>query len=227
MGKFRDFSAQDSQLEFQASDFHDDTDSAILVRERTKSSKLEPTFARKTGKVIEETQHTIAILPENAKQPKIFSRRDITSTSAEQKVLKKVARRATIIETSSSSEPEQSAPKKRKTQKQRKTKTPEVAIEFDEEKPPSFIDISSNTTENESSTKEQTNGISCKTESDAPKETNKPEKVAIPVKASKSWQIDRRVSERKHAPPKRYGIDLIAKHPKKQVEEEKMASGEN
>ena len=94
VGKFRDFSAQDSELEFQPSDFHDDTDSTILVRERTKGSKLEPTFARKTGKVIEETTHTIAILPEKAKQPKIFSKRDIASTSTEQKkVLKKVAKK--------------------------------------------------------------------------------------------------------------------------------------
>ena len=155
-GKFRDFSAQDSQLEFQPSDFHDDTDSTILVRERTKGSKLEPTFARKTGKVIEETTHTIAILPEKAKQPKIFSKRDIASTSTEQKkVLKKVTKRAKINETSSSSEPEQSAHKKGKTQKQGTTKTPEIAIEFDEEMPPSIIDISSTTTENESSTKEQ------------------------------------------------------------------------
>ena len=137
VGKFRDFSAQDSQLEFQPSDFHDDTDSTILVRERTKGSKLEPNFARKTGKVIEETTHTIAILPEKAKQPKIFSKRDIASTSTEQKkVLKKAAKRATINETSSSSEPEQSAHKKGKTQKQGTTKTPEFAIEFDEEMPP-------------------------------------------------------------------------------------------
>ena len=228
VGKFRDFSAQDSQLEFQPSDFHDDTDSTILVREQTKGSKLEPTFARKTGKVIEETTHTIAILPEKAKQPKIFSKRDIASTSTEQKkVLKKMAKRATINETSSSSEPEQPAHKKEKTQKQGTTQPPEIAIEFDEEMPPSIIDISSTTTENESSTKEQSKDTYYKKESDATKESNKPEKVAIPVKATTSWQIDRRVSERKHAPPKRYGIDLISKHPKKQVEEEKKTSGEN
>ena len=70
METFREFLAQDSHLEFQPSDFHDDTDSAILVRERTKGSKLEPTFARKTGKVIQETQHTIAILPEKGKTTK-------------------------------------------------------------------------------------------------------------------------------------------------------------
>ena len=54
VGTVRNFSAQESQLEFQPSDFHDDTDSAILVRERTKGSKLEPTFARKAGTVIQK-----------------------------------------------------------------------------------------------------------------------------------------------------------------------------
>ena len=141
-------------------------------------------------------------------------------------MLKKVGRRATINDTSKSSEPEQPAPKKGKTQKQGDAKTPEVAIEFDEERPTSFIDISSSTTEKEIPTEEPTKEIRCKTENDAPKETNKPEKVAIPVKATTSWQIDRRVSDRKHAPPKRYGIDLISKHPKNQGEEEKKASGE-
>ena len=72
-------------------------------------------------------------------------------------MLKKVGRRATINETSSSSEPEQPAPKKgKKNQKQGKAKTPEVAIECDEEKPPSLIDISSNTTQNVNPTKEPT-----------------------------------------------------------------------
>ena len=104
-----------------------------------------------------------------------------------------------------------------KTQEQGEAKTPEVAIEFDEGRPPS-----SNTTENEIPTKESTKEIRCKTEDDAPKELNKPKNVAIPVKTTTSWQIDRRVSERKHVPSKRHGIDLISKY---QEEEEKKASG--
>ena len=153
----------------------------------------------------QETQHTIAIFPGKAKRPKIFSKRDIASTSVEQKnVLKKVGRRATINETSSSSEPEQPAPKKGKTQKQEKAKTPEVAIEFDEEMPPSVIDISSNTTENENPTQEPTKEISCKTESGAPKETNKPEKVAIPVKATTSLTGEYR--RESTLPPKDMGL---------------------
>ena len=79
VGKFRTLGkfilAQDSQVEFQLSDFHGDTDSTILVRERTKGFKLESNFARKTEEVLRETDHTIAILPENTKQPKIFFKR--------------------------------------------------------------------------------------------------------------------------------------------------------
>ena len=137
VGNVRNILAQDLQVEFQPSDFHGDTDSTILVRERTKGSKLVPTFARKTGSVIRETEHTIAILPENTKQPKIFSNWDIASTSTEKtKVFKKVGRRAQINDTSSSSEPEQPARKKGKTAKRGEAKTPEVAIELEEERPP-------------------------------------------------------------------------------------------
>ena len=50
VGNFWDFSAQDSNVDFQPSDFQDETHSAILVRERIKVSKLETAFARKTGK---------------------------------------------------------------------------------------------------------------------------------------------------------------------------------
>ena len=48
VGKFMDIPEQDSKLEFQPSDFQHETDSTILVRERSKGSKLEPTFGKKT-----------------------------------------------------------------------------------------------------------------------------------------------------------------------------------
>ena len=76
VGKFRDFSAQDSHVECQPSDFQDETDSAILVRERTKDSKLETAFARKTRKVLQKTEHIIALIQEKAKRAKVFSKRD-------------------------------------------------------------------------------------------------------------------------------------------------------
>ena len=106
---------------------------------------------------------------------------------------------------------EQPAPKNGKTKIQGEVKTPEVAIEFDEGRPTSIIDISSNTTENEIPTKESAKQdqqekekeVNCKTEDNTPKAVSKPEKVAIPVKGTTSWQVDGRISERKHAPPQR------------------------
>ena len=50
VGKYLDFPAQDNNVQFQPVDFQDDCDSTVLVRERTKGSKLEPAFARKSGK---------------------------------------------------------------------------------------------------------------------------------------------------------------------------------
>ena len=105
-------------------------------------------LCKKDGESAKRDRPTIAILPENTKRPKTFSKQDIASTSTEQtKVLKKVGRRAQINDTSTSSEPEQPAPKKGKVTKRGEAKTPEVAIEFEKERPPSIIDISSNTTE--------------------------------------------------------------------------------
>ena len=42
-----DFAAQNSNVDFQPSDFQDERDSIVLVRERTKGSNLESAFAKK------------------------------------------------------------------------------------------------------------------------------------------------------------------------------------
>ena len=83
--RFMDISAQDSSVEFQQSDFQDEMDTAILVRERAKGSKLESTFAKKTGKIVNETDHTVSILLESSQPVKTFSKRDIASASGTQK----------------------------------------------------------------------------------------------------------------------------------------------
>ena len=71
---------------------------------------------------------------------------------------------------------------------------------------------------------EVTNGEKVK-EKVAPKASNWPEKLAIPVKATASWQTEKkgpiRTSKRRHIPPKRYGIDLITKEQEGQEFEEK------
>ena len=119
-------------------------------------------------------------------------------------MLKKVGRHAQINDTSSSSEPEQPAPKKGKITKRGEAKTPEVAIEFEEERPPSIIDVSSNTTESEVQPRDPANQgeMQYKTENKAPGEKKRVEKETVPVKATTSWQIEKRSSERFHVPPK-------------------------
>ena len=84
VGKYLDFSAQDNSVQFQTVDFQYDCDSTVLVRERTKGSKLESAFARKSGKMT-ETPHTITVLPGPSKTPNLFSKRDVVQASKQQK----------------------------------------------------------------------------------------------------------------------------------------------
>ena len=54
----------------------------------------------------------------------------------------------------------------------------------------------------------------------------KVDKEAVPVKATSSWQLEKRSSERKHVPPKRYGIDLVVKCPRDSQKKEEKATEE-
>ena len=65
-----------------------------------------------------------------------------------------------------------------------------------------------------------------KKENNAPDEKKKVEEEAFPVRATTSWQIEKRSSERKHVPPKRYGIDLVLKYPKYSQKKEEKAPEE-
>ena len=229
VGKCLDFSAHDTSVDFQPVDFQDECDSTILVRERTKGSKFEPAFARKSRK-IQETPHTFTVLPGPSKNPKAFSKRNEAQASKEQKKkLNRLGKRAVIEESSSSSETEIPIKKEGKPTKWEKPATPEFAFDLENEAPSSIIDISSNTTGNDEAPKtaqnvEVTNEGMVKEEI-GPKPSNCPEKPVIPVKATLSWQIEKRgpirTSERRHIPPKRYGYDLITKEQEGQEIEEK------
>ena len=149
VGKIMDLSEQESNLKFQLSDFQDETDSPIFVRERSKDSRLEPTFAKKTGKFVNETAQTVYILPERSTTVKTFSKRDIACASASQKAKFKNAskRRAIVSESTSASEGEEPV---RKQKKKGMVRTPELAFDLESEQRPSIIGISSGTTEGES-----------------------------------------------------------------------------
>ena len=230
--RYLDFSAQDNRLDFQQNDFQDECDSTILVRERAKGSKLEPVFAKKTGRIV-ESEHTITVLPEGAKQGKVFSKRDVVQASKEQKKkFKKAGKRAIIEDSSSSSESEGTTKRKGKKAKQEKASprglsvkweklpTQDLAFDLETEKQPSIIDISS-TTDSKGSTDEVP-----PPKQEVAKTAEKEESETIPIKATSSWQMEKKVptrsSERKHVPPKRYGIDLISRE--KEVPEEEATN---
>ena len=214
--KLLDISAQDSSVEFHQSDFQDETDSAILVRERAKGSKLEPTFAKKTGKIVNETGHTLSTLPESSHlnhHMKTFSKRDIASASGIQteKVKKAPKRKRAIVSDSTSSSksemPKKNAPKK----KGEKRQIAELAFDLETESRPQIIKISSGTTgskkdqpqvsnQRQGQTKEKGNEQFPKAEPNPEKNTkigNNPNKAAT------------RILERKRCPTKRYGIDIM------------------
>ena len=48
-----EISEQESKVNFSTSDFEEEIDSTILVRERTRGSKLEPAFTKKRGRILD------------------------------------------------------------------------------------------------------------------------------------------------------------------------------
>ena len=72
----RILSENDPKLVLEEDDFSPDVDSTVLIRERTRGSKLEETFKKKTAQPIRESDHTVTILPSRG-SPVVLSQRDI------------------------------------------------------------------------------------------------------------------------------------------------------
>ena len=229
MSKLLDISEQDPYIGFEQSDFQEDLDSTVLVRERASGSKLQSIFDKKSGKTIKETAHTLTMLPKNSSKPKTYAKRDLAHLSYEQKaVMEKSAQKKRQMAERSSSESSQDRPTRKKPQKGKKraavakSSTPKVAIEFDdeeEERPPAveiekppIVDISSSTEGDQ--IKNSSGSAKVGKEEKEGTEQN-PEKRRIPITATATWEIEKkpqtptRVIERKRVPTKRYGIDLV------------------
>ena len=118
---FMDYSAQDSAGEFQPSDFQDEPDSTILVRERAKVLNWNRHLPKKTGKSINDSEDTVSILPESTKWAKTFSKREIASArNTHREKNKKAARRKRAILSESTSNSETEEPQKKKIQKKKR-----------------------------------------------------------------------------------------------------------
>ena len=71
---------QDRQIEIEPEDFSEEADSAILVREKVRGTKLEGAFKKVKGKIVGESSHTITVLPKTGHQV-IYSKRDVAAGS--------------------------------------------------------------------------------------------------------------------------------------------------
>ena len=61
-------------VELTDMDFESGQDSAILVRERTRGTKLEGAFKKRRGPLLEHSTHTITFFPAGSNQPTIISK---------------------------------------------------------------------------------------------------------------------------------------------------------
>ena len=73
-------SDKDSNFELEMSDFPADQDSEILVRERARGSKLEETYKKKKGRIINETPHTLKIKERGKSLPTLLSKREVATS---------------------------------------------------------------------------------------------------------------------------------------------------
>ena len=83
--KIKGVSEVDPGLKFSKSDFEEEVDSAIMVRERRRGSKLESQFRRRAGKIVKETAHIITFLPKDGKKEIVYSKRDVVKTKPQKK----------------------------------------------------------------------------------------------------------------------------------------------
>ena len=102
------------------SDFHQDQDSEIMVRERARGSKLEDIYKGKKGRITNETQHTLTMKEAGKSTAQTFSKREIAKPqplvqqSSQSKNANTSQQKKDDKQTKSD---EQQNPKKRKEQK--------------------------------------------------------------------------------------------------------------
>ena len=223
INKIKNVSENDPKVEFTQSDFEEEVDSTILVRERTKGSKLEGQYKRKIGKVIKESAHTITFLPKNSKKEVVYAKRDVakaseTKPAEEQKAgCSKIDNETGELEESSDdetykppedTEDEETVTTDNTSEEMETTATMETADNQKEAQPAE----KANPPE---TTKIQEMGSAAE---GATKDEKSPKKKA--VQASVEWSNVKRREPRKRRPTERYGIDVIMNVTEEQAETE-------
>ena len=211
VSKFLDILEQNNSLEFSPTDIQDDLDSTVLVTERSRGSKLEVAFERKTGGILKESEHTITILPEASNKEKMYSKQDIAKLSKEQKkIIGTQKRKRVVLDTSSNDE---EPTKEANTRKKTNQKPQEIAFDLENEQRPEIIDIATSSTNRGDET---TKGPAVKTENDKEQKIEEaPGSSTIPINATIRWELEKagpvRVLDRKRVPTMRYGIHMTSK----------------
>ena len=223
--KIKGVSEVDPGLKFSTSDFEEEVASAIMVRERTRGSKLEGQFRKRTGKIVKETAHTITFLPKDGKREIIYSKRDVAKTKPQKKKTPAQSRNEQAGPSTNWSATDESSEdetyvvsEETKDEESNSTPTDTTITENMEDTAESEEERESRPETNETNGEEMT----IPQETAIPQEMPRHQEVVIPaenkapgkgkkaVKASVSWAPPQRESRRRR-PTERYGVDVVMK----------------
>ena len=72
------------EIKPEPEDVSDEVESTILFRERDRETNTEGAFKRVRGKVINQSGHTITLLPKGSKSTIVFSKKDVVANRSSQ-----------------------------------------------------------------------------------------------------------------------------------------------
>ena len=167
---YKTVSDNDKNFDLEMSEFPQDQDAELMVRERARGSKLEDIHKCKKRRVVNETQHTLT-MKEVGKSTQTFSKRETTKPQPP------------VVSQSSQSK-NANTPKQKKDDKQTKTDEQQNPKKRREKRFPAEFKRLSNWRVLIESDKEEQTGIQ-RTER---KQTNQPKQSNTPRKATVNWE---------------------------------------
>ena len=211
--RIKNVSETEPKVAFSPSDFEEEIDSTILVRKRTKGSKLEGQYKRKAGEVIKETERTITFLPKKSEKEVILSKRYVAKDTAEKEKAGTSRQRESPewpTEEETSDDETYIRPESEDDEETTITSNSENVITEEEEDSTAKIEEEERPAEkNEAEEKKKTE----------PEKTSNPKRMENPrekteekkkaMKATMEWTPANNKEPRKRRPTQRYGIDVV------------------